>query len=76
MSVWCWLVDPCGRGSPRMLAREAAGWFGATDAAAVALTAGNCQAGGSVRVGELGGRGAASGLNKERLLFKRGSVVP
>eukprot|EP00959_Pyramimonas_sp_CCMP1952_P342171 7168506-Pyramimonas_sp.AAC.1 len=40
-----------------MLARAAAGWFGATDANAAALTVGLIPAGTSVRVGDLGGRG-------------------
>eukprot|EP00959_Pyramimonas_sp_CCMP1952_P088074 1842664-Pyramimonas_sp.AAC.1 len=52
----------CGRASPRMLARAAAGWFGATDVAAMAVaamavTAGYFPVGISVRVGGLGGRG-------------------
>ncbi len=42
---------------PRMLARAAASWSGATDANAVALTARHIPAGTSVRVGGLGGRG-------------------
>eukprot|EP00959_Pyramimonas_sp_CCMP1952_P358225 7500795-Pyramimonas_sp.AAC.1 len=39
MSAWRWLVHPCGRVNARTLARAAAGYFGATGAAAVALTA-------------------------------------
>eukprot|EP00959_Pyramimonas_sp_CCMP1952_P157900 3301887-Pyramimonas_sp.AAC.1 len=42
-SAGFWLVHPCGRASPRMLARAAPGKFGATDANAVALTARRAQ---------------------------------
>eukprot|EP00959_Pyramimonas_sp_CCMP1952_P337426 7066205-Pyramimonas_sp.AAC.1 len=35
MNAWRWLVHPCGRASPRMLARASASYCGATDAAAV-----------------------------------------
>eukprot|EP00959_Pyramimonas_sp_CCMP1952_P372235 7794831-Pyramimonas_sp.AAC.1 len=45
MSAWRWLAHPRGRASPRMFARTAAGQFGATDAAAVALTAWHFPAG-------------------------------
>eukprot|EP00959_Pyramimonas_sp_CCMP1952_P049804 1040867-Pyramimonas_sp.AAC.1 len=43
MSARRWLVHLCGRANPRRLARGAAGWVGATDAAAVALTPGVSQ---------------------------------
>eukprot|EP00959_Pyramimonas_sp_CCMP1952_P419492 8786712-Pyramimonas_sp.AAC.1 len=56
-ATWRWLVHPCGRANPRMLARATVSYLGAADAAAAALTAGPFPAGTLVRVGDLGGRG-------------------
>eukprot|EP00959_Pyramimonas_sp_CCMP1952_P205286 4293018-Pyramimonas_sp.AAC.1 len=56
MTARHWLAHRRGRASARMLALAVASYFGATDAAAVALTAGRFPAGTSVRVSDLGGR--------------------
>eukprot|EP00959_Pyramimonas_sp_CCMP1952_P290395 6073910-Pyramimonas_sp.AAC.1 len=57
MSAWCRLVHICGRASPRMLARAAASYPGAADAAPVALTAGHIPVGTPLRVDDVGGGG-------------------
>eukprot|EP00959_Pyramimonas_sp_CCMP1952_P348219 7293979-Pyramimonas_sp.AAC.1 len=57
MSARSWLVHLCGSATPAKLARTAASYFGATGAAAVALSTGHFPSGTSVRIGDLGGRG-------------------
>eukprot|EP00959_Pyramimonas_sp_CCMP1952_P473545 9501917-Pyramimonas_sp.AAC.1 len=56
MSAWSWRVHLCGRASSRMFLPPTASYFGATDAAAGALTSWHFSAGTSVRIGDLGGR--------------------
>ncbi len=57
-STWRWLAHLCGRAGARALARTAAGWFGTTDAPAVALTAGDIPV-------RLAGRADARALQRE-----------